>query len=231
MRRYVSTKKIEERRALIPEHDVFARVLSAIRVTDADPPVRPSRVKSNWPTEFENVAMAIKWAVWRGKPLEDKLYRKLRIGDFEDIWFGETEGSPESERQRFKPGQVADAIIAGSWFAALQRLHENIDEAEAAHEAYRLGNIKTALITDQKILTWYAKGFTMKSIGAHSDIKLDEHQVERRLNEISRSLFRIANGYAALVDLDARRRAQERVQAYPNHGRERVGFASAVRDR
>ena len=212
-RRYVYRGRPKSQNPIIPEHEVFARTLSSIRVFNAQGAVRPAGGKSSWPEEFEHVATAIKWAVWRGNPLEDKLYRKLTVHDFSDIWFGETEGGEDPERQRFKPKEIADAITAGSWFAALQRLSWNVDETLAAQDAYQSGRRKTALITDQKIITWHAQGFSIRYIGSHRDIKLSDTQVGARLDEISASLFAIANGRATLCDLDQERSARERLKA------------------
>lgn len=229
-RRYVATRPIANTRQVIPEDAVLARVLSAVRVLNAQGAVRPAGAKSSWPAEFEHVATAIKWAVWRGKPLEDKLYRKLTIPDFADIWFGETEGGEEPERQRFRPKDVADAVAAGAWFAALQRLAWNADEAIAAYAAYQAGRRKSALITDQKIITWHAHGWSLRAIGTHRDIGMTEEQVERRIEEISNSLFRIANGLVSLVDLEELRAGRH---ITPRHaqGRARTRAESDLRHR
>lgn len=221
-RRYVYTRQTKAQEIVIPEHEVFHRTLSAIRVLNAQGAVRPAGAKSSWPEEFEHVATAIKWAVWRGKPLEDKLYRKLTVHDFSDIWFGETEGGEDPQRQRFKPRQIADALVAGAWFAALQRLSWNANEAIAAQEAYQIGRRTTALIDDQKIITWFAQGFSTHFIGSHRDIKLSDTQVGARLDEISASLFQIANGRVTLCNLDEIRRHRKRVKAGHAQGRARV---------
>lgn len=203
--RYART--VLEMRPLIAERECWDRVCSAIRVSNAEVAVRPSGIKSNWPAEFEHVSTAIKWAVWRGKPLEDKLYRKLMAGDFEDIWFEKTEGAEERERSRFAAKEVTDAITAGVWFASLQRRREFVSETLEAYELYRIGAAKTALITDQKILSWYALGWSLKAIADHKDIRQDEHKVGAALNRICREVFFIANGlHKGLVDLDEERR-------------------------
>lgn len=103
------------------------------------------------------------------------------------------------ERVHLKRADIDDALVAGEWFAKLALLPVNIDEFEKRVEGYRTGVYKSPQVDDQRLLTLYSQGWSLKLIGQR--FGWNEHQTERRFNEIARNLFLIANKTARYADL------------------------------
>lgn len=184
---------------LIPEGEVFDRVLTSIKTMRKLPSAAMQSVRSNWPRELEFHGEAIKVAVFAGN-LEDKKFKKLAVRDFEDVYLGPP---ADDEPVRDRPAtahEITDASVAGLWFAKVALLPHNFAEFQAVLERHRKRKANTTFVADQKILSWLSRGFSIRSIGEHRDIRLDDRQVERRISQISRDLFRIANKTARLVD-------------------------------
>lgn len=161
----------------ISEEEVFARTLTAIRTLKAMPD-RERRfllagTKAAWP------ATLVEWS--------DLLAQAEQTPD--DI----------EPREKITPkrSEISDALVAGEWFAKLALLPENVDEFHRVVEGYRAGRLKTPQVEDQRFLTLHSQGWSLKLIG--SRFKLDENQAERRLYEIARNLWRIANQTARIV--------------------------------
>ncbi len=207
----------------IPEGEVFSRVLAAIRTIRSMPKGDVQAVRSNWPKEFEFHGEAIKLLVFEGN-LADSKFKRLMAKDFDDIHLGPPAGDEADRPRDPKPSraQVSDAMVAGAWFSCVAIIPENVSEFENRIELYRLGKRKSAQVDDQRILSWLAFGWSIQSIAQHRDIETDEHQVERRINEISRNLWRIANGTARLCDIEERQRNRERAKAGNAFSRERA---------
>ena len=159
---------------------------------------------SSWPKEFEHHAEAIRWAVFKGVAREDKRYQKLRAQDFGDIYLGPPDDDDidhRTDKQPVKRADIADAMIAGGWFNALALLEWNIDEFTHACREWQRGRRGRPWVDDQKIIWRHARGVSLRTIGTElSGGKLNEHQVEHRLTQISGHLADIANGRARLVD-------------------------------
>lgn len=199
--------------------EALRRVLTAILTMEAEPAVFRRVVKSNWPSDFEHHAEAIKLAVFRGD-LEDKKFRRLRARDFDDVHL-DWPSSDDAPPPKFRPTrkQIDDAMIAGEWFARLsivtderydpksKRLVKNCDQFALRIEAYRRGEAATPLVDDQKILTWVAKGWSVRVIGQR--FTMSEDEMGTRIDEIAHSLSSIANGYARLQEPSARKRTRE----------------------
>lgn len=211
-RRYVHQATAE--RSRISDVEAMRRVLAAILTMDAEPSVFRRVVKSNWPSEFEHHAEAIKLAVFRGD-LEDKKFRKLRAKDFDDVHL-DWPSSDDAPLPKFRPtrAQIDDAMIAGGWFARLsivnhqrfdpttKQLVSNIDQFHIRIDQYRRGSSPTQLVDDQKILTWLAKGWSARSIGLR--FGLSEKEIGDRIDEIAASLGVIANGDARISNAGER---------------------------
>lgn len=179
------------RAPVISEDEVFARVVTAIKTLKAMPD-RERRflmagTKSGW------VQTLVEWSdlVAQAELPQDEL----------DV------------RDRYEPkrAEISDAIIAGEWFAKLAVLLWNVDEFERCLGRYRAGSAKSPQVDDQKILNWYAAGWSLKLIGER--LGFNEHQIERRLSEIRLALWSIANGRARLADTSARQRERKRDKA------------------
>lgn len=177
LRTYVPT--LPPRAPYISEAEVFARTLTAIRTLKAMPDRErrflASGTKAAWP------ATLVEWS--------DLLAQAEQTPD--DI----------EPREKINPkrSEISDALVAGEWFAKLALLPENIDEFEACVERYRIGKVKSPQVDDQRLLTLYSQGWSLKLIGQR--FTMNEHECERRLNEIARNLFRIANKTARYADL------------------------------
>ena len=169
---------------LIPEADVLRRVLTSIRTLKAMPDRERrflvSGTKSAW------VPILVEWA---------------------DL-VAQAENPPDDcgPREKTTPtrAEVGDALAAGEWFAKLALLPENYQGFQRRLAIYRESKSHSPQVDDQKILAWVAGGWSLRLIGER--IKLNEDQAERRFNEISRNLFRIANGTARLIDPEAEER-------------------------
>ena len=132
------------------------------------------------------------------------------------------EKEPEQSREMFRPtsAQVSDALVAGDWFAKVallrddrycpkaERLIANVDQFEVRFAKFKAGGRRSFLVDDQRVLVWLAKGFSLRAIGLRLELSGDEMEI--RLNEIRRSLFRIANGAARLADPEQRSRDRRR---------------------
>jgi hypothetical protein len=170
---------VPSRMPYIPEAEVFSRTLTAIRTLKAMPDRErrflASGTKAAWP------ATLVEWS--------DLLAQAEQTPD--DI----------EPREKINPkrSEISDALVAGEWFAKLALLPENIAEFEACVEAYRVGRAKSPQVQDQKILTLYSQGWSLRLIGQR--FGMNEQMLERRLNEISRNLFRIGNKTARYADL------------------------------
>jgi hypothetical protein len=117
-----------------------------------------------------------------------------------------------SERQEPTRAEISDVLVAGEWFAKLALLPENIDEFEHRVEKYRTGATKSPQVADQRLLTLHAQGWGLKLIGSRFGLNAD--QTEKRLLEIARNLFRIANGTARYADLSRiEKLSKERIPA------------------
>ena len=180
----------------IPEPDVLRRTLTAVRTLKALPDRErrflTSGTKSGW------VPHLVEWS---------DLVAQAELVD-DDI--------APPERVRPSRPEIADAMIAGEWFAKLALIPENIDEFEARVDLYRQKKRKSAQVADQEFLTWLSLGWTLKSIGER--LRINENQAERRGNEISRNLFRIANGTARICNPEDRQREREAHCAFGGAG-------------
>lgn len=180
-----------ERPALLSEGEVLRRVITSIKTLKALPDAERrhllSGTRAAWPQPL------VEWA--------DLLARaEITDDDFEP-----------PEKYQPKRSEISDALIAAEWFAKLALLPENIDEFEARVAIYRLGKSKSVQVDDQKILSWVAFGWSLKSIGQR--IGMNETQAERRYYEIIRNLARCANGQARLIDPATRKRKREYSEA------------------
>lgn len=177
LRTYVPT--LPPRMPYISEAEVFERTLTAIRTLKAMPDRErrflASGTKAAWP------ATLVEWS--------DLLAQAEQTPD--DI----------EPREKINPkrSEISDALVAGEWFAKLALLPENIDEFEKRVEQYRIGKAKSPQVIDQRILTLWAFGWSLRLIGQR--FGWNENQTERRLYEIARNLFRIANKTARFADL------------------------------
>lgn len=177
LRTYVPT--LPPRAPYISEADVFARTLTAIRTLKAMPDRErrflASGTKAAWP------ATLVEWS--------DLLAQAEQTPD--DI----------EPRERITPkrAEISDALVAGEWFAKLALLPVNIDEFEKRVEGYRTGVYKSPQVDDQRLLTLYSQGWSLKLIGQR--FGWNDQQCERRFNEIARNLFLIANKTARYADL------------------------------
>lgn len=179
----------------ISEVEAYSRTMEAIRTMDRLPGATQQRVRSNWPREFELHAEAIKWAVFAGEAAENKAYKRLVAADFADVHldFDDDEELPRKVAPLSRAA-IADAEIAGAWFAALALLPENIDEFRHAVLAFRRGKRREAWVDDQRIVAMHARGMSLKTIGTNlHGGKLNAEQVEIRAREIAKALARIAN--------------------------------------
>lgn len=227
---------------LVTPTEAYVRVMAAIRTLRASPPVKPMGMRSNWPSEFEFHSNAIKWAVFAGEHLDlgrkkkgrqsvgRKLYRRLKSKDFDDINLEQpkAEDTPPPRPRDPTRKQISDALLAGAWFSALQRLPENADQAIDRLEEYRRGDRANAFVDDQKLLDWLAHGWSVAAIAQHGGTFKNEREVEIRINVVAHWLCQIANGTAELVDLAERRRDRERAErerraAIDAASRERAG--------
>jgi hypothetical protein len=117
-------------------------------------------------------------------------------------------------REKINPKrlEISDALVAGEWFAKLALLPENVEEFEHCVEAYRIGKTKSPQVIDQRLLTLYSQGWSLKLIGQR--FGWNENQCERRLFEIARNLWRVANKTARYADLyKLQKLSKERVPA------------------
>lgn len=175
----------------IDEAEVFSRVLTAIRTLRAMPDQErrflASGTKAAWPET---------------------------LVEFSDL-VARADGPVESDsipvRHDPKRTEISDALVAGEWFARLALLHENYADFERRILEFRAGSRPTPQVDDQRFLTWYAQGWSLKNIGQR--LGLNEHEAERRLYEIARSLWRIANGAARLVDPETSIRGRKLAEA------------------
>lgn len=124
------------------------------------------------------------------------------------------EETPDTFRHDPTRAEIADAMIAGEWFARLAILPKNVREFEGCVARYRAGWIKSPRIEDQRIVSWVAFGFSFKAVGER--IRTNEHEAERRFSEIVDDLWEIANGTAKFADIEARERSRRQHQT--NHG-------------
>jgi hypothetical protein len=170
---------VPSRMPYISEAEVFARTLTAIRTLKAMPDRErrflASGTKAAWP------ATLVEWS--------DLLAQAEQTPD--DI----------EPREKINPkrSEISDALVAGEWFAKLALLPENIAEFEACVERYRTGKVKSPQVDDQRLLTLYSQGWSLRLIGQR--FAMNEHECERRLHQIARNLFRIANKTARYADL------------------------------
>jgi len=190
LRTYVPT--LPPRTPYISEAEVFSRTLTAIRTLKAMPDRErrflASGTKAAWP------ATLVEWS--------DLLAQAEQTPD--DV----------EPREKINPkrSEISDALVAGEWFAKLALLPENIEEFEQCIEAYRTGMAKTPQVRDQKIVTLYSQGWSLKLIGQR--FGWNENQCERRLFEIARNLWRIGNKTARYADLyRIQKLSRERVSA------------------
>lgn len=176
--------------------EAYNRTTRAVLTLDRLPGLRSLGVRSGWPQEFEQHAEAIRWIVWGGKARGDKKFKKLRAEDFADIYFGpgdDEEGDGPRPRPILSRADIADAEIAGAWWAALALLPENIDEFRHSAEAFRRGKRSSPWVDDQRIVAWHARGVSLRSIGANLEKgKLSEYEVETRIKRIATDLAQIA---------------------------------------
>lgn len=182
---------------IIDEAEAYARTVAAIRTMDRLPGPMRARVRSNWPAEFELHAEAIKWAVFAGEASKSKAYKRLLAPDFADVHLDFDEDDEDDRRKPLAPltrAAIADAEIAGAWFAALALLPENQAEFEHAVAMFRRGKRREAWVDDQRIVAMHARGASLKTIGTNlHGGKLNAEQVEARCRSIAASLARIAN--------------------------------------
>jgi hypothetical protein len=193
----------------IPEAEVFRRTLAAVRTLKKLPSGKIQSVRSNWPREFEFHGEAIKAAVFAGAARDDKKFKRLRARDFDDLHLGpppKGDEPPEVVRPA-TAAEITDAEIAGAWFAKLALMPENAAEFRSAVERYRIGRASNTFVADQIVVALMASGWGPRAIGEHDRIKLTERQAERLINEISRNLWRIANGTARIISLEPGRPA------------------------
>lgn len=175
--------------------DAYVRAIEAIRTMDQLPGIGIRRVASTWPKEFAFHAEAIKWAVFAGEAKKNKAYKRLRARDFEDIHLEFDEDDDAPERKPPSRSAIADAELAGGWWAALALLPYNVAEFNIASDLYRRGKRKQPLVDDQRIVVMVARGKTLKTIGENLyGGKLNDEQVEGRIREIAIALANIANG-------------------------------------
>lgn len=210
LRTYVPT--LPPRAPYISEAEVFERTLTAIRTLKAMPDRErrflASGTKAAWP------ATLVEWSDLLARegndPKKDfkpgvRIYRRdIPIEPFMDIVDAKGEIPPRDDddrRERDDPTrkEISDSLIAGAWFAKLALLPENIDEFERCVEQYRTGSSKSPQVADQRILTLHAQGWGPRLIGMKFGLNSD--QIEKRIYQISRELFRIANGTARYADL------------------------------
>jgi len=181
---------------LIDDVEAYSRTVAAVRTMDRLPSPMRMRVRSNWPAAFELHAAAIKWAVFAGEASKSKAYKRLRASDFADVHL-DFDNDDDDERRALAPltrAAIADAEIAGAWFAALALRPENIAEFEHAVIAFRRGRRQHAWVDDQRIVAMHARGASLKTIGTNlHGGKLNVEQTEARCRAIARSLAEIAN--------------------------------------
>jgi hypothetical protein len=217
LRTYIPT--LPPRTSYISEADAFDRTQRAILTLAAVPKGGPAGVRSNWPKHFDFHAEAIRIAMTPGARVEnpkiEKAIKKLRAQDFDDINLdGKTVSNMPSAPYREPPSAeaVSDCLVAGEWFAKLALLPENIDQFEHRVEEMRTGKRKSAMVDDQIIVMLYAQGWSLRMIGIR--FRWNEDQTERRLFEVARHLFRLANGTARYADLSRiEKLSKERIPA------------------
>ena len=177
----------------IPEDEVFARVLSAIRTIKAMPDAERRFLmagkKSGW------VQTLVEWSDLVAQAEQPK-------DDFEP-----------REKHHPKRAEISDAIVAGEWFALLAIIPRNVSEHERQFRLYQAGIHKSRLIVDQVILDLWASGWPVDYIAAHSRVRMSEKEVLARFKIIAEDLWKIANGTAKLADVHARNRAERHRQA------------------
>lgn len=193
------------RPALIPEAEVFARVLTAIKTLKAMPD-RERRflmagTKSGW------VQTLVEWSDLVAQAEQPK-------DDFEP-----------REKHHPKRAEISDAIVAGEWFALLAIIPRNVSEHERQLRFYQAGIHKSRLIVDQVILDLWASGWSVFHIGGHSRVRMSEKEVLARFKIIAADLYEIANGTAELANVDARKRAERgrQVRAAANGAAAKAG--------
>lgn len=174
------TAQIARRAVVISEDEAFSRTIAAIKTLKAMPDHERrflmAGTKSGW------VQTLVEWSDLVAQAEQTK-------DDYDPL-----------ERYRPKRAEISDALIAGEWFAKLAILPWNIDEFGRCLARYRAGLARTPQVEDQKFITLYAFGFSLKIIGER--IGLNEQQAERRLLEIRDALSAIANGRARFADID-----------------------------
>lgn len=181
----------------IEDADAYSRTVEAVRTMDRLPGPARARVRSNWPSEFEHHAEAIKWAVFAGEAAKSKAYKRLQACDFDMIHldFDEDDVAERRARAPLTRAAIADAEVAGAWFAALALLPENIAEFQHAVSAFRRGKRREAWVDDQRIVAMHARGASLTTIGTNlHGGKLNAEQVEARCRAIASRLSDIANG-------------------------------------
>ena len=186
----------------ITEAEAYLRTVNAVLTMDRLPGPQRMRVQSNWPSEFAYHAEAIKWAVFAGEASKSKAYKRLRAADFADIHLDfdeDDEGRPE--RAPLTRAAIADAEVAGAWFASLALLPWNAEEFNHAVAAFRRGARASPWVDDQRIIAMHARGASLKTIGTllHGG-RLNADQVAARIGEIARALADIANGRSCSND-------------------------------
>lgn len=178
-------------RPWIDEAEVFSRVLTAIKTLQAMPDQErrflASGTKAAWPPT---------------------------LVEFSDL-VAQAEMPPDTDairgRVNLRSSEISDALIAGDWFAKLALIHENYPQFQVRLHDYRSHKRVSPQVDDQKFLSWYAHGWSLKNIGQRFGI--NEHQAERRLYEIARHLWRIANRTARLVEPESTERGRELAEA------------------
>ena len=214
--RYSSIGRIHAR-SLISEADVLRRTLTAIRTLKAMPDRERRFLTSGSKSFLATLGSVLTWHDANAhedtklEPLERVCEGPVRYMSPTSRYVPEKEQEGSREQQRPSRADISDAMIAGEWFAKLALLPENIDEFEARVDLYRQKKRRSPQVGDQEFMTWLSLGWTLKSIGER--LKLNENQAERRGHEISRNLWRIANGTARVCDIDDRRRERERAKA------------------
>lgn len=182
---------------LIDEAEAYARTVASIRTMDRLPGPMRARVRSNWPSEFEMHATAIKWAVFAGEAAKSKAYKRLRSCDFADVHLDFDEDDEDDRRRPLAPltrAAIADAEIAGVWFASLALLPENAAEFKHAVAMFQRGRRAEAWVDDQRIVAMHARGKSLRTIGENlHGGKLNVEQTEARCRAVAQSLAQIAN--------------------------------------
>lgn len=180
------------RAPMIPEAEVFARVLTAIKTIKAMPDGERrflmAGTKSGW------VQTLVEWADLVAQAEQPK----------DDV--------DPREVYRPKRAEISDAMVAGEWFALLAIIPRNVSEHEHQMRRYSAGLVNYRLVVDQLILDLWASGWPVDYIASHSRVRMSEKEVLERFKIIAADLHGIANGTAELSNVDARKRAERGCQ-------------------